>query len=99
MSLVRVHTRAYTPTVVMVINLSGDKSPDFCLYDPRRDRARNPGKGSLPAHGVTASRPRCSPDVDGRNYKGLYVKEEGRGEREGSTALSNINRTGYTTHI
>lgn len=75
--------RVYTPTVVMVINLSGDKSPDFCLYDSRRDRARNPGKGSLPAHGVTTSRPRCSPDVDGRNYTGLYVEEGGKGGKGG----------------
>lgn len=33
---------AHTFTVVTVINSSGDKSPDFCLYDPRRRRRARP---------------------------------------------------------
>lgn len=41
-----VFVRAYTFTVVTVINSSGDKSPDFCLYDPRqRRRVRPAGSG------------------------------------------------------
>lgn len=53
--------------VVTVINSSGDKSPDFCLYDPLQVRAQGfRGKGSLPAHGVTVSRHRCTLAERGR---------------------------------
>ncbi|KAL0102476.1 hypothetical protein PUN28_018033 [Cardiocondyla obscurior] len=87
MPLVYVNARctcAHTFTVLTVINLSGDKSPDFCLYDPQGPGARDMGNGETsgswrdylePSPGIRLflSPSPCSPDVDGRYCGGIYL--------------------------